>query len=108
VQGLPVPHRAVLVRGNAVTYSAHYSVPDAGGVGNLNQWYEQQFVTGRPWREWSACRSPISIPRGGQTWRWQKRGTEVRGLTLYTSEVYGRVGIVISVSGPVPPTLPCP
>jgi hypothetical protein len=108
VQGLPIPRGATLVSGNAATYSAHYYVPDVGSVSQLDQWYEQHIVTGRPWLDWVACPSPMpTIPPGGEVWRWQKRGPEVRELALYTSESHRRVGVVMSVSGPVPPDLPC-
>jgi hypothetical protein len=107
VQGLPVPHGATLANGDAQTYSAHYYIPDAKSISQLDRWYEQHIVSGRPWRDWVACPSPMPTNNAvGEVWRWQKRGTEVRNLVLYT-DARGHIGVVMSVSGPVPPGLPC-
>jgi hypothetical protein len=108
VQGLPIPQGATLVSGSAGTFSAHYEVPDAVSVNQLDQWYEHEIVTGRPWRDWVVCPSPMpTVPPGGEVWRWQKSGSVVRELTLRTSRSDGHIGVVIGVSGAVPPGFPC-
>ena len=91
MQGLPIPDGATLVKGNAATYSAHYYVPDAKNISQLNGWYERHIVSGHPWRDWVACPSPMpSGTSSGEVWRWQKGRAEVRDLVLYT-DARGRI-----------------